>query len=496
MVSRTCLRPGLFLGLLIWSMTASAASLQVTLDQHALVLGEALAVSVRGDNLGVPLVSLDLAVLQTDFDIYTRSTDRQTRVVHGQTQVSETLSMLLYPLRTGQLLMPALHLAGHSSAPISVTVAASGGDTPPVLFKLSLHPQTPMTRQVARLTLEIADDGSLQWSQIKLPEPAGVYLRELAAQESTQQQDGVTRTLHRQSWALMPLKPGKVTLTLPMAAALKFGTRLRYALPTLTFDAASAPAYLPVYVPIGKLSASMQPLADELRLNQPASWVIQVRGTGLSAAGLVQLLPPLPDTEALHFYPAQVSLLADTGKQLIQTWQVSIPFVPLRTGQLTLPERVLAYYDPDRGLQTYVLAAQRVTVVNPLWASLRRIGILSVVGLVLVLGMYWVGKIARRWLIRRALLHRVSNASDWQQLKQAVLAFDWGDSTFGCASLQRWLAVFAMRYGQDAALASALSGLEAGCYSSAQSQIDLPAVRLAVWRVLRAVKRQPISAVQ
>ncbi len=241
MVSRTCLRPGLFLGLLIWSTTASAAALQVQLDKHALVLGEALAVSVHGDNLGVPLDSLDLAALQTNFDIYTRSTDRQTRVVHGQTQVSETLSMLLYPLRPGQLLIPALHLAGPSSAQILVAVAASGGDTPPVLFQLSLHPQTLMTRQVARLTLEIADAGSLQWGlPIKLSEPAGVYLCELAAQESTQQQDGVTRTLHPQSWALMPLKPGKVTLILPMAAALKFGTRLRYALPTLTFDAASS----------------------------------------------------------------------------------------------------------------------------------------------------------------------------------------------------------------------------------------------------------------
>ena len=496
MVNRVGLRLGLFIGWLAWSMTASAAALQVQLDRHVLVLGEALAVSVRGDNLGVPLDRLDLAALQADFDIYTRSTDRQTRVVHGQTQVSETLSMLLYPLRTGQLQIPALHLAGHSSAPISVAVAASGGDTPPVLFKLSLQPQSPMTRQVARLTLEIADDGSLQWVPIKLPEPAGVYLRELAAQESTQQQDGVTRTSHRQSWALMPLKPGKVTLTFPMADALKFGTRLRYALPTLTFDAASAPAYLPVYVPIGKLSASTQPLADELRLNQPASWVIQVRGTGLSAAGLARLLPPLPDTEALHFYPAQISLLADTGKQLEQTWQVSTPFVPLRTGQLTLPERVLAYYDPNRGLQTQVLAAQRVTVVNPLWASLRRIGIFSVVGLMLVLGMYWFGKAARRWLIRRTSLRQVMSASDWQQLKQAVLAFDWGNSAFGCVSLQRWLAVFATRYGQNAVLDHTLSRLEAGCYGSAKNHIDLPAVRLAVWRVLRAVKRQPISAVQ
>ena len=496
MVSRTCLRPCLFLGLLIWSMAASAAALQVQLDKHALVLGEALGVSVRGDNLGVPLDSLDLTSLHADFDIYSRSIDRQTRVVQGQTRVSETLSMLLYPLRTGPLQLPALHLAGHSSVPIRVSVAAAGADTPQVQFKLSLQPLSPMTRQAARLTLEIVDDGSLQWSPINLPEPAGVYLRELAAQESAQQRDGVMRTVHRQSWALMPLKPGKATLSLPLADALKFGTRLRYALPTLTFDATPAPAYLPVYVPIGALSASAQPLTDALRLNQPANWVIRVHGTGLSAAGLARLLPALPDTEAVHIYPAQISLLADTGKQVEQTWQVSIPFVPLRAGQLLLPARALAYYDPASGLQVQTLVAQRVTVVNPLWASLRRIGILSVVGLVLVLGMYWIAKTARRWLIRRASLHRVDNASDWQQLKQAVLAFDWGDSTFGCASLQRWLAVFAMRYGQDAALASALSGLEAGCYSSAQSQIDLPAVRLAVWRVLRAVKRQPISAVQ
>ncbi len=481
------LRGWIALLLCVLATVTWAAGIQLQVARTQMTLGEALTVTLRAENLGVPLDDLDLTPLRADFDLYTRSIDRQSRRVQGHDDVTETLSMVLYPLRSGRLTLPALHLGGQGSRPVVIEVMAAGGDTPQVQFQLTLMPHQPMTRQVAELVLDIYDDGSLQWAPIRLAPLPGVYLRALAVTEKPVERAGVSRMLHRQRWALMPLRPGKVTIQFGMADALKFGNRLRYAMPGLTLDALPAPAYLPVSVPIGRLSATARVPSGSLPLNQPRNWVIQVHGKGLSADSLMRLLPALPDSRALHFYPAQIRLLPGSTHTLEQVWQISTPFVPLQAGTLRLPERVLTYFDPATGrLEAQILRPASIEVVNPLWGKLARAGLLMLALVLSLLLLLWGVRRLRRWRRWRASLRAIQSALDVVGLKQAVLNFDWGDGRLPARHLPGWQQLCHSRLNDCAALSVLIARLDAACYG--RSDESLATLRPLLWQALAALK--------
>ncbi|ARU32239.1 hypothetical protein CAP31_11480 [Sulfuriferula sp. AH1] len=403
----------------------------LTADKHDIALGEALTVTIRAQDASAELDSLDLNAFKSDFDIYTRSTSKQTEVIRGKPGTTETTTLILYPLHSGQLQLPALKFAGNSSGPVAVTVHESGQDTPQVLLKPALTPAHPLTRQAATLTLDIYDDGSLQWSPPKLTAPAGTYIRELAPTQRDTTLNGTPFTVHRLAWAIMPLTPGSVTINFPMLNAIKFGNRLRYAAPSLQFDTRPAPRYLPVYVPIGKLTATSQPLSGKLILNRPINWSLIVRGAGISAEGIAKLLPELTDSDTLHFYPPQIRLADENDKSLEQTLLVTLPFQPLRTGTIQLPKIELPYYNPATGvIESVAVASPALTVINPLWhAAAKLVAIMAGLGFVIWLSRISV-RLYRRKRTRRASLQRVAAAADAHQLSQALLNFDWGSGQY------------------------------------------------------------------
>ena len=75
-------------------------------------------------------------------------------------------------------------------------------------------------------------------------------------------------------WPLLALKSGGQSVTFPILDAYKFGQRLRYPVTAVTFRALPAPAYLPLYLPIGQPAVRAEPLPQEIFLGRPASRVL------------------------------------------------------------------------------------------------------------------------------------------------------------------------------------------------------------------------------
>ncbi len=442
----------------------TSAALVARMDKTDITLGEPVTVTVSSDLAKPSLDDMKLNALQADFDIYRRSSDTQTQTIGGRQVTRQTMTLVLYPLHVGQVLFPALHFGGASSRPLALRVNASSADVPQVQFKLTLQPGRLLTRQSARLVLDIYDDGSLQWSPLWLPPPAGVHVRELASSQREEVFNGAPVTVHRRSWAIMPLRAGTSEVKLPMLEALKFGERLRYMPPSLKFDTLPAPAYLPVYVPIGKIEVSSRPPVGMLVLNRPVDWTLVVQGAGLSAEGLAKLLPAFADTEAMHFYPPHIDLIGTAGA-LVQTWRVVLPFKPLRAGNVQLPASALPYYDPAcNRLESVVIRPAMLTVVNPLWHKLARsvmiAGALSAMAWLTYIG--WQGY--RRWLVRRGSLRKLEEAGNCIELSQALLNFDWGRGRLRVATLTQWLQAMTLRNGENAALRQLVLQLQVCCY--------------------------------
>lgn len=464
--------------------------LSVTTDKHDIALGAAITVTIRAQDADAALDTLNLDALKPDFDIYTRSSSKQTELVRGKLSTIETTSLILYPLRSGQLQLPAFAFGTTTSRPVTITVQDSDTETPQVIFKPSLTPAHPLTRQVITLSLDIYDDGSLQWTAPKLPTPAGTYIRELAQSQWDTTLNGTAFTVHHMAWAIMPLSAGNVTLTFPILNAVKFGNRLRYAVPPLQFTATPAPRYLPVYVPIGKLSVSSQPPAGELILNRPANWNLIVRGTGISAEGLRKLLPEMMDSDSVHFYPPQIQLVDENAKSLEQTLLVTLPFQPQRAGLVQLPEIILPYYNPTSGLiESATAASPLITVTNPLWHSMIKL-ITITASLILIA---WLARISlrlhRRKRIRQASLQRMAEATTPQQLSQALLNFDWGSGPIPASTLRVWLSKLEYSHGNQAALNHLVQQLESACYDPIDKKSGWESLQQSLIREMQTIAK-------
>lgn len=456
-------------------LAAAEVRFTVKPDKKIIALGEPLLVELKAEDARGPLSSVSLDRLKQDFNVYGIASNVQTHTRKGRSVASETMTLTLYPLRSGKLQLPALSYSGKSSPPLMVSVLESGTQTSRVIIRTALDTARPQVRQAATLSLEIYDDGSLQWTAPREIIAQGVHQRRLADSQREEVVEGTRYSVHRYAWALMPLREGGITVEFAMLDAFKFGTRLRYAVAPLWLDAAPVPAYLPVHVPVGKPEVSMQPLPHEIALDRPVNWTFTLQGAGISAEGVNKLLAAIRSNPALRFYPATIRA-ADNERPTTaaQTLLVTLPFAPLQTGVLQLPEISLPYYDPaSTRVEAVFIPGARIEVFNPLWLVVQKVaaGLLALAG---VIGLaYWLFKQLRRALKRRKSLLAISSAANADELHRALLKFDIGTATVHCLTLQQWLQRMQQVYGVDERLAVVVQKLASAQYGSDETDAGI-----------------------
>ena len=448
-----------------WSgQVLAEVRLTIKAEKNTIVLGEPLIVELKAEDVREPLSSIKLDKLKQDFNVYAVSSNVQQQTRNGRVVKSETMTLTLYPLYSGKLQLPALSYRGKNSRPVRVSVLESGKKMSRVMFKRMLDTAQPQVRQAATLVLEIYDDGSLQWSVPREIVATGAHQRRLAESQREEVLAGTRYTVHRYAWSLMPLREGNLKIAFPMLDAFKFGTRLRFAVAPLLINAAPVPAYLPVHVPIGKPLLTLEPLPAEIAVDRPLNWSFAVQGSGISVEGMGKLLASLRGNESLRLYPPAISLEdIDRATSAMQTLRVTLPFVPLRTGTLQLPEINLPYYDPASArVETVSIQRTRVEVFNPLWLAVQKIAL----GLMVLLGVmgsgYLMIKMLRHVLTMREYLLAIRSAVSADELRLALLTDV--NTMARNITLQKWLQRIQIEYGVDERLSVLLQQLEGKQY--------------------------------
>ncbi len=454
------------LGLLLWITTAGIVladeGFSVKADKKSIALGEPLTLTLTAVDAKQSLSKINLDQLKQNFNLFSISGNVQTQQKKNRSSSTETLTLILYPLRTGKLQLPVLRFSGLGSKPLRVTVLESNKNIQGVIFKTALDIPRPRVRQVATLSLDIYDDGSLQWTAPHELITVGMHQRSLAESQSEEMVAGTRYTVHHYAWALMPLREGNLTVLFPMLDAFKFGSRLRYPLAPLRLNVAAAPAYLPVHVPVGKLEVSAEPLTNEIELQRPVNWILNIEGAGISEEGVKKQFDSISDNESLHFYPAIINN-AENERQpsAAQHLRVTLPFVPLRTGALQLPDINIPYFDPvSARIESVYMAGAQVEVFNPLWRSFKKIVLWSLALLfLLALGFGAYRKYSCVLRKKKALLV-IKNAASADALHDALLKYeDQHEKNMNC-TLQHWLRHMQQFYAFDVQLADLVQRLE------------------------------------
>lgn len=433
-----------------WALTAQ-------LDRKTLALGEPLTLSLSGK--AATLEAIDLAPLQGDFEVFARTLSKS--------ETQGILQLTLYPLKTGRLAIPALGSGRDRSRTLAVRVDAGSADMPAVSVKLHTEPGQPLVRQATRLTLELCDDGSLEWKRPNLPLSGRMQHRALGEEQIEIEQDGVRCTAHRYHWAVLPTQAGEIRFELPMLEANKFGQRLRLPPPVASFAAAPVPAWLPLNVPVGKPSLSAEALPAESPLERPLAWRFTVEG-GYSVDGLKALLAlQLQAHAAWRAYPPTVELLAPEDRNSPLTrLAVTLYALPETSGPLALPALTLPYFDPGSGrLEQLALAKQTLEIYAPFWRKLGLAAVLLAGSAVLLVLLQWLH---REWQWRRRrddTLLAIGNAADPAELGLVLRAFSLTPNAQAAATLGQWLAHMRRQWQGTTALDALVAALEARRYN-------------------------------
>ena len=274
-----------------------------------------------------------------------------------------------------------------------------------------------------------------------------------------------------------------------MLDAFKFGTRLRYPVATLLYKAAAVPAYLPVHVPIGKPILLAAKLPEEIALDRPYNWQISVQGSGISAEGLSKLLSSVQSNEALHFYPLKISQ-DDSGRaaSASQSLLVTLPFIALKTGKLTMPEIRVPYHDPVSGrLEAVLIEGVDVEAYSPFWRVVKNILLLLTVLIVSAMTGYGLFKLVQGRLQRSKALARIGAANNAEELQQALLAFDTGAKPV--QTLQSWMLLMQQQHGVDGRLEILVRKLLDVHYGAGPAEPDIGALASLALQILGKLPR-------
>ncbi len=469
---------------------------RVQADKKVLALGESLTLEMIVQEPQEPLSTLQLDELKLNFEVYAMSTSQQSATVKGREVKTETMTLTVYPLQSGEIALPSFHYMGKTSKKLPLTILDGSPEITRVIIKQGVEPMLPWVRQAAILYLDVYDDGSLQWTRPSDVVIVGAHVRPLADTLREGVLDGVNYTIHRFSWAVTPLRDTGVSIRFPMLDALKFGTRLRYEAPPMWFYVAPVPSYLPVHVPIGKPEISIQALPAEIILNRPVNWELSISGTGISEEGLSKLLSTIQDDENWHFYPLSlVPGLNEPSTSATQTFKLVIPFKAVRAGNLRLPDLNLPYFDPVLGkIVTIKIKGSSFKVVNPVWQRIQKVVVVCFAVIGLAGAAYFLRKHMRSKLRKWKSLRKLQQAVTSLSLTQALLDYDTGTGKMASITLQQWLQSMEAVYEVDARLNEIILRLESERYQPRNPETGVTDMAKELVMLIKRLKLKRLSA--
>jgi len=344
----------------------AVAQVTATLDRDQVQLGETVTLNVRIEGQlrgGLP----DLHVLDRDFEILGSSQNSSLSFVNGKASSELTLGVALRPRHAGKLEIPALAVAGESTAPLQLEVtapdpAAAASAHGNLFMEAEVEPRQAMVGQqlsyVVKLYYATPRIGN---ASLDVPHVDGVEMTRVGNDLTYEAEKGgrTYRVLERR-YALTPQHPGP--LQLPAASFQGemvdsrdpdsfFGVTVPVSAqaPALAVDVRPVPADWgkSTWLPARDLSLELEGWPDgtePARVGQPLNLTMVLQATGLPFEALPELT--LPALDGAKVYPEKPApSTRDDGQWLLGRRQQTFAVVPERAGTLSIPETRVKWWN-------------------------------------------------------------------------------------------------------------------------------------------------------
>jgi len=368
--------------------------LSAFVDRTDVSINDVLTLTIRIDaTLGNNRPSL--AGLNREFEqvggMSTRSTYSNT---NGTIQSWNEYSIMLRPLTTGVLTIPAFRVGSEVSNPIRINVGeasqTTGTGSDEIFLQTEVSKEEIYVQEQLLFTIKIFYSiGFDQGAQLTSPQVADAVVQQLGSDENYQEVvNGIGYNVTERRFVIFPQSSGQLTIP-PVYFSASIGRRsginrffnnraqmreINLTSETHNIAVLPRPANAPgqTWLPAAQLTLAEQwsgPL-DNVEVGDAVTRNITLTALGLSSS----LLPGIQYTEqdGLKVYPDQpVRTDASDRNGVVGTRTEGTAIVASEPGEYLLPEVLLPWWNTQTNtLETAVLPARTMTVVAPIGANL------------------------------------------------------------------------------------------------------------------------------
>ncbi len=201
---------------LLLSTGVSAASLTARINTATVANGDQFQLTLTTDTPGGAMP--DLAPLQEDFNVLGTSSSMQTQIINGRQSQQMSWIVTLSPKEKGQLVIPALSLAGLSSNPLTVNVVEQSAmprsqGVQGIEIEANIAEGTHYLYQEIPLVVRIETPIGIKRAELIAPTGSDFEITPNGEDRTTKaMRDGRAVTVIERDYILRPQKAGALTI--------------------------------------------------------------------------------------------------------------------------------------------------------------------------------------------------------------------------------------------------------------------------------------------
>ena len=367
------LRLSLVGALLVGALSSSLqAELRVEVDRRQLRVNESLNLQIISDVESPE--AIDLQLLPPELEIISRSSRRNLSIVNGQRSSVYELSLTLFALEAGEVVIPPLELSGERSQRLVLNIAPEAtGAAQIAQLELTSEFTEAYVLQEIPVVVRLRLNGDLAQGELSSLEVEDAQV-ELVDEVRYRQGNGEVIERH---YVLYPQSVGKLSIpslrfqgTLRRNSGAGLGSRLiRSSSAALDLNILPpASGELSNWLPATavRLTEQLQPATTRLQLGEPLTRNIVLEASGALGTNLPEI-QLAPDQGDLRQYRDQSQFNnSNSNKSIVGTRTERIVYIPQRVGQLELPEVVVPWWDVKEQKMAYArLPARQLQIAAP-----------------------------------------------------------------------------------------------------------------------------------
>ena len=364
---------------------SGAADITVHTDRNPAVLQESFQLIFEAT--GAVDDDPDFSPLEKDFQVLSTSTSTSMNIVNTQITRTRQWRLTLLPLKTGNLVIPAISFGRDKSPQTPLTVTRDGAgstsqDTPDIFIEVEAAPEPVYVQAELIYTIKLFRAVATSNETLSEPEPEqGSAIIELLDADRTYDvfDQGRRYAVFERSYGIYPQVSGTLSIR-PVrfqgqVSAISSFPPDPFGAGARTVVRQSEPVHLEVMpVPASYPGGDWLPAADvkiseewsknplQLLPNEPVTRTLTLTARGLTASQLPELQERLPaDFKQYPDMPALENRKTADGITAVRQQKNAI--IPARAGEYTLPEVSLPWWNTDtKTLEYAVLPERRVQV--------------------------------------------------------------------------------------------------------------------------------------